>query len=94
MVIPFHVMNYITSESVRQSATSDPMVAAYAKAINYSGPLTELFILSLANCFGFDGYRTTPVIFESGSLGTNSTTIPAAMQRMVQYAPGIDAFSE
>lgn len=87
MVYPFNVMDYIRNESARQRAEIDPMFDAYAKVVAYSGPLTKGLIISLGNCFGFDGYRTTPVTFDSGHLATNASTIPGAMTRLVYAAP-------
>ncbi len=82
MVIPIHVELYLSSESARQSAPPDPMIMAYMIANNYDGPLTERFILDLANCFGFTGYRTIPVTFASGGNATNYQVIPGAMLRL------------
>jgi len=90
---PFNVMQYISSESIRQSAPVKPMLYAYARVNNHNEEITELFILSLANCFWFDGYRTTPVTFGEGGHATAAHNIPGAMERLVSCVPDREDFT-
>ncbi len=87
MGLSHNVTMYLASESYRQSADSMPMVYAYQIASMYEGPLTEKFILSLARCFGFSWYRTTPVNFAGGGHASKAQTIPDAMPRLISHAP-------
>ncbi len=94
MALPIHVEQYLLSESTRQYASWKPMTAAYERVNSYDGELTEIFILSLAKCFGFDGYRTTPVTFASGGQAANAQTISSAMARLISCSPQTDDFGE
>ncbi len=92
MGLSHNVTMYLASESDRQSADSMPMVYAYQIASMYEGPLTEQFILSLARCFGFSWYRTTPVAFAHGGHASKASTIPDAMPRLISHGPPKDDF--
>jgi hypothetical protein len=87
VVIPIHVEQYLLSESVRQSDSPEPMIKAYLVAKEYDGPLTERFLLNLAECFGFTWYRTVPVTFAAGGHAANYQVIPQAMPRLIANAP-------
>jgi hypothetical protein len=84
---PAHVELYILSESDRQSASPEPMSKAYLVAKEYDGPLTERFVLNLADCFGFTWYRTVPVTFADGGHAANHQGIPHAMPQLIANAP-------
>ncbi len=92
--LPINIEQYLFSESTRQYAPLRPMIAAYTRTNDYDGELCELFILSLANCFGFDGYRKTPVTFDSGNIATNAHNIPGAMKRLISHVPVCAEFDD
>lgn len=94
MALPFYILQYLWSESTRQNALPEPMLIAYERVNNYEGKLTESFILSLAESFGFDGYRTTPVTFATGGQAANAQTISSAMARLISCSPQTDDFGE
>ncbi len=85
MSFPANIEQYILSESVRQNAAPGPMLNAYSLIRNFQGPLNEMFILNLAACFGFNQYRTIPVVFENGGSAENPQNIPAAMSRAILW---------
>lgn len=87
-MLPTNVLNYIVGETARQGEEdADDMIAAYKRIHAMKGPLEELNILQLANCFGYSGYRITPVTFRSGIPALSSHEVPDAMSRLVGFAP-------
>jgi len=94
VVTQYHIEQYLLSESARQSAPPEPMIKAYTIAKKYEGRLNEWFVLYLADCFGFAWYRTTSVIFASGSPAANAQSIPGAMTRLFVHSPKKGEFNE
>lgn len=93
-MLPTNVLNYIVSETARQqSEDAEPMINAYKRICEFEGvPITELQIVALANCFGFSGYRITPVTFSSGIPALSSKEVPDAMKRLVEHQPPLGDF--